>query len=107
MTNILDLAMEQQMNNQANDQVVSTEKSQIVVSYNVAVPALVLRFNSVKKGKKEYIKLVEAWALYKAKNSDPYLHDVDGDMFISTIDLWAMATVSFVDHAKRAKFIPV
>lgn len=90
-----------------------TEKSQIVVNYTFASPAPVFRFNSVKKGEKEFAKLKNAWSAYsdwmyqQAKGKKPSRHhDVDGDMFVSTIDLACIACLSFVDLPKRAKFIP-
>lgn len=86
-----------------------TEKSQIVVGYNVPIQALIMRFSTVKKGQKEYQALKKAWAKYVNRKNDAVslMHDIGGDMFVSTIDLSCTSTISFVDHAKREKFIPV
>ena len=114
MSHILDIAREQMMQPAPTPLPTPTEKSQIVIHYGTPHPSLVCRFNSVKKGEKEYAKLRKAWDKWQvvkfggpAKEYSGRLHDIDGDMFITTVDLAAMASINFVDHAKQAKFIPV
>lgn len=102
--NIIDLIKEQ---TKMNDQPTPTERSQIVINFSSPSPTLVMRFSSVKKGEKEYDRLKKAWGKWSSDiQSDHTLHDIDGDMFIATVDLSCTATIAFVDHAKRAKFIP-
>lgn len=86
-----------------------TEKSQIVVAYTSPQPTLVVRFSSVKKGEKEFDSLKKAWGKWVSRYNDdmPRLYDINGDMFITTVDMYNVASVSFVDHVKRAKFTPV
>lgn len=101
--NIVDLIKEQHV----NDQPTPTEKSQIVIYWVHPSPNLVARFNSLKKGEKEYDKLKKAWSKWAVNVQDDHMmHDIDGDMFITTIDLSQIAAINFIDHAKRAKFIP-
>lgn len=87
-----------------------TEKAQIAVVLTTPQPPPVFRFNSLKKAEKEYKALKAAWIkqrTWDGGNKVPArMHDVDGDMFISTIDLTQIACMSFVDIAKRTKFIP-
>lgn len=84
-----------------------TEKFQIVIVWVTPQPPNVQRFNSVKKGIKEFEALRKAWAKWCGDvQHDHLLHDIDGDMFFSCIDLSQIAQVSYVDLAKRAKFIP-
>lgn len=106
--NIVDLIKEQHV----NDQPTPTEKSQIVIYWVHPSPNLVARFNSLKKGERAYDKLKKEWSTWRtamlegAKKFPPQLVDIDGDMFITTIDLSQIAAINFIDHAKRAKFIP-
>jgi hypothetical protein len=97
--NIVDIIKEQQV----NDQPTPTEKAQIVVMYTYGATNI-FRFNSVKKGEKEYKSLLAAWKQY---SSGVQHHDVDGDMFVGRIDLAHVVSICFVDHAKRAKFTPI
>ncbi len=78
-----------------------TEKAQIVIVFSSTPQNLVLRFASVKKAEKEHTKLLKAWDLGSSR-----LHKIDGDMFISTVDLLHVTAVSLVDHKIAGKFIP-
>jgi len=105
MDNIVDLIKEQ---TKMNDQPTPTEKFQIVIVWITPQPPNVQRFNSVKKGMKEFEALRKAWAKWLAEidNKVPRLYDIDGDMFFSCIDLAQIAQISYVDLAKKAKFVP-
>ena len=87
-----------------------TEKAQIVIAYISPQAGPIFRFNSVKKGEREFKALKAAWIAQRTwtgGNKMPArMHDVDGDMFISTIDLSQIACISFVDLTKRSKFVP-
>ncbi len=80
-----------------------TEKAQIVIVFSSTPQNLVLRFASVKKAEKEHAKLLKAWG---SMTSSSRLHKIDGDMFISTVDLFHVTAVSLVDHKIAGKFIP-
>lgn len=82
-----------------------TEKAQIVLVYNSLQQPTIMRFNSVKKAEKEYEKLKKAWTRHKSDGGS-LPADVDGDMFVATVDLSTLATTCFVDLAKHAKFVP-
>jgi hypothetical protein len=108
--NIVDLIKEQQMKEPT--QPTPTEKFQIVIVWITPQPPNIQRFNSVKKGMKVFEAMCKAWeahlAPYEPKRKPaPLLFNIDGDMFFSCIDLSQVAQISYVDHAKRAKFIPV
>lgn len=96
--NIIDVIKEQQMNDQAQP----TEKAQIVVLYTYGATN-VFRFNTVKKGEKEYATLYKAW---KDNATTFKTHAVSGDMFDGVVDLSCIVSICFIDHAKRMKFIP-
>jgi len=81
-----------------------TEKAQIVIFYTSPQQPTIVRYNTTKKAEKELDKLKSKWR--KRDSADP-IHDVDGDMFICTVDLTQVACVCYVDHAKRAKFVPI
>ena len=88
-----------------------TEKFQIVIVWTTPQPPNVQRFNSVKKGMKVFEAMKKAWekhlGSWDPKNKQPpQLFDIDGDMFLTMIDLSQIAAINFIDHAKRAKFIP-
>jgi hypothetical protein len=102
--NITDLIKERAMNEPA-----PTEKFQIVIVWTTPQPPNIQRFNSVKKGTKEFEVMKKAWAKWLTDNDNkaPRLHDIDGDMFFSCIDLAQVAQISYVDIAKKAKFVPV
>lgn len=99
--NIIDIIKEQKVNEQSQPQ--PTEKAQFVVHYTYGA-TIVFRFNTVKKGEKEYKALLTAW---KNNATTFKTHAVDADMFIGTVDLSSIVGICFVDHAKRAKFIPI
>lgn len=107
--NIVDLIREREMNQPQPAPPVPTEKFQIVVVWTTPQPPNVQRFNSVKKGMKEFNGITKAWAKWINRHNDvvPRLYDMDGDMFFSCIDLSQVAQISYVDHAKRAKFVPI
>jgi hypothetical protein len=105
MPHILEL-MAGQMNQQEPTQQEPTEKSQIVVMYGGATNTVILRFSSLKKGQQEHVALKKAWKLWHKTGDSASLHDVNGDMFVSTVNLSSIEAISFVDHKKRAKFIP-
>lgn len=88
--------------NQQNPPAPPTEKAQIVIIYTSPQQPTVMRYNTTKKAEKEYKTVVKAWG----SQSQGSLHDIDADMFIATIDLSQVACVCYVDHAKRAKFVP-
>lgn len=95
---------------QMNAPVTPTEKSQIVIAYTSPQMPLVVRFSSVKKGEAAYKAMRKAWVAWlNGAHTKPHdtLFDVNGDMFISCIDLARIASISFVDHVKREKFIPI
>ncbi len=81
----------------------TTEKAQIVLIYRDRTDNTFVRYNSVKKAEKEYAKLKAAWLL--REEAKP-LYDLDGDMFVCTVDLTSLAAVCYVDLAKHAKFVP-
>lgn len=81
-----------------------TEKAQIVVTYSTG-HGTIYRFSTVKKGEKEYKMLLKEW--HAAGSLENALHEINGDMFIGTVDLAAVVGVAFIDHAKRNKFVPI
>lgn len=83
-----------------------TEKAQIVVAYTTGAPSLVLRYSKVDDAKKVYKKLREIW---KASHVNKYEIVIDANctMFDANIRLDTVCSIAFVDHAKRAKFIPI
>lgn len=88
------------MKNEMNDKPVEvSERAQIVVQPRFG-QSLVLRYRKAAVAEKDYKLLVKAW-------SDKILFHVSSDMFVSTIDLSEVVFISLVDHAKRAKFIPI
>jgi hypothetical protein len=97
--------MEPYMNEQAP---ACTEKAQIVIAFQYS--NMVLRFSSTKKGFKEYTTLLKAWAKWQSSKFENgksvRLHPIDGDMFVSTIDLAGIVHVDYIDIAKRMKFVP-
>jgi hypothetical protein len=68
------------------------------------------RFNSVKKGMAAFKDLRKAWEKWivsrLTEKASPRLYSIDGDMFFSCVDLYQVAQISYVDLAKRAKFVP-
>jgi len=100
VTNIVDI-MREQMNQPAPP--TPTEKAQIVFVYTTPQQPTVMRYNTTKKAEKEYKAVVKAWG----SQSQGSLRDIDADMFIATIDLSQVACICYVDHAKRAKFVPI
>jgi hypothetical protein len=96
--NIIDIIKENTM-----DQPTPTEKAQIVVMFTYGATNI-FRFNTVKKAEKEYAKLLKAWS---NSNTAGKQHAVDGDMFVGAVDLYQITSVCIVDHAKRAKFVPI
>lgn len=111
MDHILNLIERAKMN-QPVQQPVPTEKSQIVIAYTISQPSLVVRFNTVKKGEKAFKELKKAWFAWYAtyepsKKLPPRFANIDADMFVSCIDLSCVASISFVDHVKREKFVPI
>lgn len=85
-----------------------TEKSQVVVT-GTGVQN-VFRFNSVRKGEREYKALLAAWDKRMSWTGDgrqpKRLHHVDGDMYVGTVDLGTTLSVCFVDIDKRMSFRP-
>lgn len=99
---ILDMIQEQQMVRPPEP----TERSQIGIMSGHGYHNIV-RFSTLKKGEKEYKALKAAWSKYRnSGRSNGALHDIAGDMHITTVDLDAIVAISFVDIAKRVKFIP-
>ncbi len=94
--NVVDVIKE----NQSVPQI--TEKAQIMVQFS-AGSHIIFRFNSLKKAEKEYKVLAAAW---KKVGPGKQVHDVDGDMFIGTVDLYSITNICFTDIAKRMKFVP-
>lgn len=99
--NIIDAIKEQY----PMDQVTPTEKAQIVVLFTYG-PQHIARYSTTQKAEKAYKALKVAWAKWEKDGSVNHFN-MDGDMFASTIDLANVLTISYVDHAKRAKFIPI
>ncbi len=83
-----------------------TEKAQLVLLYATTQHVTIARFSSVKKAEKAHKAIVDAWDRHKMK-AGPALFDIDGDMFVCTVDLSQVACISYVDHAKLAKFVPI
>ena len=92
-----------------------TERAQIVFVFTTPQPTNIQRFNSAKRGRKEYERVKKAWqawgdwctrgALGNKKPPSRYT-DVEGDMFSSCIDFTQIACMSFVDTEQRQKFVP-
>lgn len=88
-------------------QPVPTERAQIVIAYNTPQAPIIMRYNKTAKGVLVFAKLRKAWFAYcKRSDGSHELFDLDADMFSSVIDLSQIATISFVEHAVRNKFIP-
>ena len=90
--------------------VTPTEKAQISIVWTTPQPPCQARFATLKKGKAEFAALKKAWQkwlTWEGETKQPIqLHDIDGDMFITTIDLSAIQSINFIDIEKRSKFIP-
>jgi hypothetical protein len=100
---ILDVIKENQMNQPPEP----TEKAQIAIMFTYGAQNIV-RYSTTKKAEKEYKGLLDALAGYRKKGFDHNLalHTLNGDMFVTTFDLSSIIAVSYVDIAKRVKFIP-
>lgn len=80
-----------------------TEKAQIVIMFTYGNQNI-FRFSTTKRAEKECKALLEAW---KKVGPDSKQHNVNGDMFVGTVDLYQVASICYVDHAKRNKFVPI
>lgn len=83
-----------------------TEKAQIVIMFTYGNQNI-FRYSAAKKAEKQHKELVRAWDLCKARGGGPALYELDADMFVGNVDLSQVASICFVDHAKRNKFVPI
>ena len=96
MDHIVNVA--RQLEREAMNTPTPTEKSQIVIHF-INAQTMILRFNSVKEGRAAFDKIK------KAKAGEA-VH-IEKGMFEAVVAADAIGGMAFVDHDKRAKFIPI
>jgi len=114
MTNIIDIARMQQMNQPTpQNEPTSTENAQLMFTPDFAAPATIYRFNNAKRGRKVYEAAVKAWVARHSflrstgdKKPAPNLFEIKADMFDGWVDLDRVMAINFVEWPKRGKFIP-